>query len=119
MSLWKSLTVEETQLLTPEETAGDVTVQGVAPKAWVKRDGRLYLVKAGELLEELDSYGYHMMNILDYLIGNTDRHWGNWGALVDNETNRPLRLHPLMDFNKAFLSYDRIEGGNCLTSVPP
>ena len=25
-----------------------------------------------------------MMNILDYLVGNTDRHWENWGLLVDN-----------------------------------
>lgn len=24
----------------------------------------------------LDAYSYYMMNILDYLIGNTDRHWG-------------------------------------------
>ena len=40
-----------------------------------------------------------MMNILDYLVGNTDRHWENWGLLVDNETNRPIRLHDLMDFN--------------------
>ena len=28
-----------------------------------------------------------MMNILDYLVGNTDRHWENWGLLVDNETS--------------------------------
>ena len=33
---------------------------------------------------ELDAHGYYMMNILDYLVGNTDRHWENWGLLVDN-----------------------------------
>lgn len=60
-----------------------------------------------------------MMNIIDYLIGNTDRHWGNWGFLVDNETNRPIKLHPLMDFNKSFLAYDSIEGGRCLTTDKP
>ncbi|MDC7289124.1 hypothetical protein NXH76_15050 [Blautia schinkii] len=64
---------------------------------------------------ELDGYSYYMMNILDYLIGNTDRHWGNWGLLIDNSTNLPLRLHDLMDFNKAFSSYDSLEGANCLT----
>ena len=32
---------------------------------------------------ELDAHGYYMMNILDYLVGNTDRHWENWGLLVD------------------------------------
>lgn len=64
----------------------------------------------------LDGYSYYMMNILDYLIGNTDRHWGNWGVLVDNETGNPVRLYDLMDFNKAFGAYDTIDGANCLTS---
>ena len=55
------------------------------------------------------------MNILDYLVGNTDRHWENWGLLVDNETNQPIRLHDLMDFNRAFQQYDTLDGANCLT----
>lgn len=56
-----------------------------------------------------------MMNILYYLVGNTDRHWKNWGLLVDNETNKPVRLHDLMDFNRAFQQYDTMDGANCLT----
>lgn len=56
-----------------------------------------------------------MMNILDYLVGNTDRHWENWGLLVDNQTNKPVRLHDLMDFNRAFQQYDTLDGANCLT----
>lgn len=68
-----------------------------------------------EYILQLDAYSYYMMNILDYLVGNTDRHWGNWGFLVDNTTNRTLRLHPLMDFNQSFRAYDTPEGGNCQT----
>ena len=68
-----------------------------------------------EYILKLDKYSYYMMNILDYLIGNTDRHWGNWGFLVDNQTNMPIRLYDLMDFNKVFQSYDTIEGARCLT----
>ena len=68
------------------------------------------------LVRQVDLRGYCMMNIIDYLVGNTDRHWGNWGFLMDNKTNRPLRLFPLMDFNKAFLAYDTMEGSRCLTS---
>ena len=64
---------------------------------------------------ELDAHGYYMMNILDYLVGNTDRHWENWGLLVDNETNQPIRLHDLMDFNRAFQQYDTLDGASCLT----
>lgn len=68
-----------------------------------------------EFIDWLDRYSYDMMNILDYLIGNTDRHWGNWGFLVDNATNRPMRLHDFMDFNKAFSQYGTLSGANCLT----
>jgi hypothetical protein len=67
-------------------------------------------------IQKLDGYSYHMMNILDYLTGNTDRHWGNWGVLVDNATNLPLRLHDLMDFNQTFLAYDTLDGANCQTT---
>lgn len=70
-----------------------------------------------EYILQLDGYSYYMMNIVDYLIGNTDRHWGNWGILVDNKTNQPIRLHDLMDFNMAFHAYDTLEGANCLTTT--
>lgn len=66
-------------------------------------------------IQSLDVYGWYMMNLIDYLVGNTDRHWGNWGFLIDNQTHRPVRLHELMDFNQAFHSYDRLEGAGCQT----
>lgn len=68
-----------------------------------------------EYILKLDTQGYYMMNILDYLIGNIDRHWENWGVLVDNSNNKPVRLYDLMDFNKAFGEYDNIEGSPSLT----
>ena len=58
-----------------------------------------------------------MMNLIDYLVGNTDRHWGNWGFRVDNRTNKLQTLYPLMDFNKAFLAYDTIDGARCQTNA--
>lgn len=69
-----------------------------------------------EYILSLDRHNYYMMNIVDYLIGNTDRHWGNWGVLVRNSDNTPERLYHLMDFNQAFCSYDNIEGANCQTA---
>ncbi len=71
-----------------------------------------------EICKRLDPVGYYGMNILDYLTGNTDRHPENWGFLVDNETNQAVSLYPLMDFNRAFFSYDTLEGANCLTVLP-
>ena len=68
-----------------------------------------------KLVNRVDPYGFHMMNLVDYLVGNTDRHWGNWGFLADTATNRFVSLSPLMDFNKAFSSYDTLDGATCLT----
>ena len=42
------------------------------------------------------------MNIVDYVLGNSDRHEGNWGFFVDNESGELLGTHPLMDFDHAF-----------------
>ena len=69
-----------------------------------------------ELVMEKDSYSYYMMNIIDYLVGNIDRHCGNWGFFVDNSTNELQGLYSLMDFNKAFLSYDSLDGAACQTT---
>ena len=63
-----------------------------------------------------DAYSYHMMNVIDYLVGNSDRHWGNWGFTVDNRDNGLVGLHPLMDLNKAFTNYQTLDGGKCLTT---
>lgn len=64
----------------------------------------------------LDPVEYYGMNILDYLVGNTDRHPENWGFLIDNETNQPVSLYPLMDFNMSFQAYDKLDGANCQTT---
>ena len=63
-----------------------------------------------------DPYGFHMMNIIDYLVGNTDRHWGNWGFWISTADNRLQTLYPLMDFNQAFQAYQTIDGAKCLTT---
>lgn len=68
-----------------------------------------------EEVRKLDAAAYYGMNILDYLTGNVDRHRENWGLWVDNDTNEPISLHPLMDFNQCFGAYDTIDGANCLT----
>lgn len=178
----KDITLQNAELFITQEAAGDIGTVGVAPKAWVRKNGDFYLLKDGderdvdaellaskivgcfkvdyvpyeedffdglkvskckiitseqtsivsfefidvycanrdinkfEYVLKKDSYSYYMMNIIDYLIGNTDRHWGNWGFFVDNSTNKLQGLYSLMDFNKSFLSYDTIEGAKCQTT---
>ena len=74
-----------------------------------------------DVLEEclrVDKETYYGMNILDYLVGNIDRHPENWGFMVDNQTNDYISLYPIMDFNQSFGSYDTIDGANCQTVYP-
>ncbi len=68
--------------------------------------------------QKLDAKAYYGMNIIDYLVGNTDRHPENWGFVVNNATNQPISLYPVMDFNQSFLSYDNLDGANCQTVLP-
>ena len=71
-----------------------------------------------QICKELDPVTFYGMNILDYLIGNTDRHPENWGFLIDNDTNRWISLYPVMDFNQSFLSYDTLDGASCQPLFP-
>ena len=71
-----------------------------------------------EECKRIDSVTFYGMNILDYLVGNTDRHPENWGFLVDNKTNQCISLYPIMDLNQSFKNYDTIDGANCQTLFP-
>ena len=51
-------------------------------------------------LQPLVNNDFYMMNLCDYLIGNTDRHWGNWLFIYDDAGITGYA--PLMDFNHAF-----------------
>jgi len=71
-----------------------------------------------QICKELDPVTFYGMHILDYLVGNTDRHPENWGFLVDNDTNQWISLYPVMDFNQSFLSYDTLDGASCQPLLP-
>lgn len=45
---------------------------------------------------------FYTMVLVDYIIGNTDRHSLNWGVLHDNYDNKILGLHPIFDLNNSF-----------------
>lgn len=56
----------------------------------------------------LEPYGFEEdfrnMIVLDAVILNPDRHLGNFGFIVDNETYKVLRFAPVFDHNMAMLS---------------
>ena len=102
-------TVSICRLITSKE-------KSIVPAEYVEIYAANADVRLMDIVTGKDERGYHMMNIVDYLVGNTDRHWGNWGFWVNNADNTLGRLYPLMDFNKAFQAYDTAEGARCLTA---
>lgn len=45
------------------------------------------------------------MLILDYLICNTDRHFGNFGVIIDSHTNKIISPAPLFDHGNSLLNF--------------
>ena len=81
-------------------------------------------VTAGDMIQNYDintnCYEYDMMNLCDYLVGNSDRHQDNWGYIY-NDAREIIGFAPIFDFNHAFeaseLSYclpEQLIGRNVL-----
>ncbi|MEE0515889.1 MAG: HipA protein [Emergencia sp.] len=60
-----------------------------------------------EALAVIEKYGreedFRRMMVLDALILNIDRHLGNFGLLIDNDTLKPLGMAPVFDHNRSML----------------
>lgn len=66
------------------------------------------LTSMAEFLESLGSEYYNEfvdMLVFDALIYNTDRHYGNFGVLVDNKTNKPIEFAPIFDNGLSLFNY--------------
>ena len=68
-----------------------------------------------DLSDYLKSLGKHYLDafvdmmIFDAVIYNTDRHYGNFGLLVDSKTNQPFAMAPVFARSSAFdVSFDDI-----------
>ena len=62
---------------------------------------REYYEKLGkEFVEALND-----MLVLDAIIMNTDRHFGNFGFIIDNKTNKIIAPAPLFDHGNALLNF--------------
>ena len=47
---------------------------------------------------------FHTMNVADYILGNDDRHKGNFGLFVDQPSNTLQGFYPLLDHDHAFVA---------------
>lgn len=66
------------------------------------------LTNTVEYLKSLGNEFYNSfvdMLIFDALIFNTDRHYGNFGLLVDNKANKPIAFAPIFDNGLSLFNY--------------
>ena len=99
LSKWKGLVCSTCELFTDINTSY-VPIHKFLPNCT--------LTKAVEYLKSLgDSYydEFADMMIFDALVCNTDRHFGNFGLLVDNATNKPIALAPIFDNGLSLFNY--------------
>jgi len=68
-----------------------------------------YNITLEELLHYFDALGcreqFQKMLVLDAVTFNVDRHLGNIGILVENDTQKPLGIAPNFDYNLSMLPY--------------
>lgn len=65
---------------------------------WITKNGLNFYEEA----RKIDSEMFYKTIIVDYLISNSDRHGGNWGFYMNNQTGKIICMHPLFDHNNAF-----------------
>lgn len=76
------------------------------PVGRIVRSGGLEAVrKYYETLGDEFVVALNEMLVFDALICNTDRHFGNFGLLVDSHTNKILRPAPLFDHGNSLFNY--------------
>ena len=96
---WKGRLCSVCELFTDKETA-------YVPVGRIIRTGgmkavRQYYEKLGDAFVQ----SLNEMIVFDALICNTDRHFGNFGVLVDSRTNRMIKPAPLFDHGNALFNY--------------
>lgn len=98
LSRWKGMICSTCELFTSKDTA-------FLPVGRLVRKGGLdaveaYYARLGQ--EYLDAL--YDMYLFDALICNTDRHFGNFGFLVDSKTNQIIAPAPLFDHGNALFN---------------
>lgn len=112
LSKWKGELCSTCDLFTSKQYAflpvGRIVTSGgmEAVRTYYERLGASFVSALNDML------------VLDALILNTDRHFGNFGFLVENETNRIIAPAPLFDHGNSLFNFaggDDLESDETLT----
>lgn len=99
LSKWKGKLCSTCELFTDKDTA-------FLPVGYLVRKGGMEAVRA--YYKELGPAfvdALEDMLVFDAVICNTDRHYGNFGFLVDNRSNRIIAPAPLFDHGNALFNF--------------
>ncbi len=99
LSMWKKSLCSTCELFTSKEVSYVQIYDFVKSKP---------IYEVGEFLKTLgDTYynDFTDMLIFDTIICNEDRHYGNFGLLVDAKTNKPIKFAPIFDNGISLFNY--------------
>lgn len=99
LSQWKGILCSTCELFTSVETSflpvGKLVTKGGMPTV-----ARYYESLGSEFLRAL-----HEMMVFDAVICNVDRHFGNFGLLIENRTNKIVSPAPLFDHGNSLFNF--------------
>lgn len=98
LSAWHGKTVSTCPLFTSEQVGYVPAVRLLDER---KHNQVAYLLDYFARYDEEDAF--RRMIVLDALLLNEDRHAGNYGFMVDNESQKILRMAPVFDHNRSLL----------------
>ncbi len=99
LSNWKGELCSYCELFTSKDYSF-VPVGRIVKTGGMKAVREYYKSLGDEFIKALDD-----MIVLDALICNTDRHYGNFGFLVDNKTNKIFAPAPLFDHGNSLFNF--------------
>lgn len=99
LAQWKGNLCSVCELFTSKEISF-IPVGRIICSGGMKAVRQYYESLGGEYVRALNE-----MIVFDALISNTDRHYGNFGLLIDSHTNRPIGPAPLFDHGNALYNY--------------
>lgn len=99
LSKWKGELCSTCELFT-DKAYSFMPVGRLVTRGGMKAVEEYYESLGEEFVEAL-----HDMFVLDAVISNTDRHFGNFGFLIDNRTNKIAAPAPLFDHGNSLFNY--------------
>ncbi len=113
LSKWNGLVCSTCELFTSKEYSfmpvGRIVTSGGMPavRVYYESHGQDFIDALNEML------------VFDAIIMNTDRHFGNFGFIVENKTNKIIAAAPLFDHGNSLFNFagkDDLETDEALTS---